>query len=84
MKVKIVNKKLCIEIPLEHIKSGLEGHPMDPIKITDLKKMGQFYERAMTDETLNDCVTTFFEEMLDKIGNEAVERGEEGFEIDDD
>lgn len=81
MKVIVKNKKLVIEMSLEHIKCGLENHPFDPIKVTNINKMGKFFKKAIENETVNDGHTTVFEDMLDKIGNIAIENGEDGFDL---
>lgn len=81
MKVQIKDGNLVISMPLEHIKCGLENHQYDPIKITDIKEMGKVYKKYITNETMNDGHTTVFEDMLDKIGNLAIENGEDGFDL---
>ena len=83
MKVKIEKEVLNISIPLGHIKAGLEGHPYDAVNIKDVKKMGKFFKNALLNETMNDGETTVFEDMLDKIGNIALESGEEWLELED-
>lgn len=80
MKVQIKNGNLTITMPLTHIKSGLEG-AYDSIKVTNINKMGKVFKNYLLNETMNDGHTTVFEDMLDKIGNLAIENGEEGFEF---